>query len=102
MGDRLREGRIDTGGGEGQTQRWGHSSGRGQRLGDRRCLRQRMSMPWTGVEGTAFPSLCPPPSLPDYDERSHLHDAFTQMTHSLQEIAAAQGEWGGDGLVHVG
>ncbi|XP_034495044.1 sperm acrosome membrane-associated protein 6 isoform X3 [Ailuropoda melanoleuca] len=27
----------------------------------------------------------------NYDERSHLHDAFTQMTHSLQEIATAQG-----------
>ncbi|XP_062948243.1 sperm acrosome membrane-associated protein 6 isoform X2 [Cynocephalus volans] len=26
----------------------------------------------------------------NYDERSHLHDAFTQMTHSLQEMAAAQ------------
>ncbi|XP_034495045.1 sperm acrosome membrane-associated protein 6 isoform X4 [Ailuropoda melanoleuca] len=38
-------------------------------------------------------SLCPPPSLPDYDERSHLHDAFTQMTHSLQEIATAQGSF---------
>ncbi|XP_042774501.1 sperm acrosome membrane-associated protein 6 isoform X3 [Panthera tigris] len=37
--------------------------------------------------------LCPPPLLPDYDERSHLHDAFTQMTHSLQEIAAAQGSF---------
>ncbi|KAL2762890.1 sperm acrosome membrane-associated protein 6 isoform 2, partial [Daubentonia madagascariensis] len=28
-----------------------------------------------------------------YDERSHLHDAFTQMTHSLQEMAAAQGSF---------
>ncbi|XP_044902216.1 sperm acrosome membrane-associated protein 6 isoform X7 [Felis catus] len=27
----------------------------------------------------------------NYDDRSHLHDAFTQMTHSLQETAAAQG-----------
>ncbi|XP_055001879.1 sperm acrosome membrane-associated protein 6 [Sorex araneus] len=25
----------------------------------------------------------------NYDERSHLHDAFTQMTHTLQEEAAA-------------
>ncbi|XP_028334066.1 sperm acrosome membrane-associated protein 6-like [Physeter macrocephalus] len=33
----------------------------------------------------------------NYDERSHLHDAFTQMTHSLQEVAAARGEWGGAG-----
>lgn len=33
----------------------------------------------------------------NYDERSHLHDAFTQMTHSLQEMATAQGEWGEDG-----
>ena len=39
-------------------------------------------------------SLCPHP-LPDYDERSHLHDSFTQMTHSLQEVASAQGEWVG-------
>ncbi|XP_045296459.1 sperm acrosome membrane-associated protein 6 isoform X6 [Leopardus geoffroyi] len=29
----------------------------------------------------------------NYDERSHLHDAFTQMTHSLQEVAAAQGSF---------
>lgn len=41
------------------------------------------------------PKPLPPP--PDYDERSHLHDAFTQMTHSLQEMATAQGEWGEDG-----
>ncbi|KAJ8789799.1 hypothetical protein J1605_021757 [Eschrichtius robustus] len=37
------------------------------------------------------PSSCLRP--PDYDERSHLHDAFTQMTHSLQEVAAAQGSF---------
>ncbi|XP_012498814.1 PREDICTED: uncharacterized protein LOC105809535 [Propithecus coquereli] len=29
----------------------------------------------------------------NYDERSHLHDAFTQMTHALQEMAAAQGSF---------
>ncbi|XP_027474218.1 sperm acrosome membrane-associated protein 6 isoform X2 [Zalophus californianus] len=29
----------------------------------------------------------------NYDERSHLHDAFTQMTHSLQEMATAQGSF---------
>ncbi|XP_044902211.1 sperm acrosome membrane-associated protein 6 isoform X2 [Felis catus] len=29
----------------------------------------------------------------NYDDRSHLHDAFTQMTHSLQETAAAQGSF---------
>ncbi|XP_066875046.1 sperm acrosome membrane-associated protein 6 isoform X3 [Kogia breviceps] len=29
----------------------------------------------------------------NYDERSHLHDAFTQMTHSLQEVASAQGSF---------
>ncbi|XP_060145204.1 sperm acrosome membrane-associated protein 6 isoform X6 [Globicephala melas] len=29
----------------------------------------------------------------NYEERSHLHDAFTQMTHSLQEVAAAQGSF---------
>nr|XP_017823553.2 sperm acrosome membrane-associated protein 6 isoform X1 [Callithrix jacchus] len=28
-----------------------------------------------------------------YDERSHLHDAFAQMTHGLQELAAAQGSF---------
>uniref|UniRef100_F6UHH6 Sperm acrosome associated 6 n=1 Tax=Equus caballus TaxID=9796 RepID=F6UHH6_HORSE len=26
----------------------------------------------------------------NYDERNHLHDAFTQMTHSLQEMATAR------------
>ncbi|KAM4801488.1 sperm acrosome membrane-associated protein 6 [Urocitellus parryii] len=31
------------------------------------------------------------PSPSDYWERSHLQDAFTQMAHSLQEAAAAQG-----------
>ena len=35
------------------------------------------------------PASCPPS---DYDERGHLHDAFTQMTLALQEVAAAQGE----------
>ncbi|KAK1329857.1 hypothetical protein QTO34_010040 [Cnephaeus nilssonii] len=29
----------------------------------------------------------------NYDERSHLHDSFTQMTLSLQELAAAQGSY---------
>ncbi|XP_057569442.1 sperm acrosome membrane-associated protein 6 isoform X2 [Hippopotamus amphibius kiboko] len=29
----------------------------------------------------------------NYDERSQLHDAFTQMTYSLQEVAAAQGSF---------
>ncbi|XP_015424276.1 PREDICTED: sperm acrosome membrane-associated protein 6-like [Myotis davidii] len=29
----------------------------------------------------------------NYDERSHLHDSFTQMTLSLQEIATAQGSY---------
>ncbi|XP_078217220.1 sperm acrosome membrane-associated protein 6 isoform X7 [Callithrix jacchus] len=29
----------------------------------------------------------------NYDERSHLHDAFAQMTHGLQELAAAQGSF---------
>nr|XP_012423229.1 PREDICTED: uncharacterized protein LOC101364271 [Odobenus rosmarus divergens] len=29
----------------------------------------------------------------NYDERSRLHDAFTQMTHSLQEMATAQGSF---------
>lgn len=43
------------------------------------------------------PSPCAPSSPPDYSERGHLHDVFTQMTHSLQELAAAQGECSGDG-----
>lgn len=49
--------------------------------------------------GELLPSASapPPPPPPDYDERSHLHDSFTQMTLSLQEIAIAQGEWGGGG-----
>ncbi|XP_029781159.1 sperm acrosome membrane-associated protein 6 isoform X2 [Suricata suricatta] len=29
----------------------------------------------------------------NYDERGRLHDAFAQMTHSLQEVAAAQGSF---------
>nr|XP_031313008.1 sperm acrosome membrane-associated protein 6 isoform X1 [Camelus dromedarius]XP_031313009.1 sperm acrosome membrane-associated protein 6 isoform X1 [Camelus dromedarius] len=29
----------------------------------------------------------------NYDERGHLHDAFTQMTHFLQEMATAQGSF---------
>ncbi|MXQ98787.1 hypothetical protein E5288_WYG021856 [Bos mutus] len=29
----------------------------------------------------------------DYEERGQLHDAFTQMTHSLQEMATAQGSF---------
>nr|XP_051692557.1 sperm acrosome membrane-associated protein 6 isoform X2 [Oryctolagus cuniculus] len=29
----------------------------------------------------------------NYDEKSHLHDTFTQMTHSLQELAAARGSY---------
>ncbi|XP_051004384.1 sperm acrosome membrane-associated protein 6 [Acomys russatus] len=29
----------------------------------------------------------------NYDERSHLHDAFTQMILSLQEVATAQGSF---------
>nr|XP_048305005.1 sperm acrosome membrane-associated protein 6 isoform X2 [Myodes glareolus] len=29
----------------------------------------------------------------NYDERGHLHDAFTQMTLALQEVAAAQGSF---------
>ncbi|KAM7057531.1 sperm acrosome membrane-associated protein 6 isoform 2-T2 [Molossus nigricans] len=29
----------------------------------------------------------------NYDERSHLHDSFTQMTLSLQEVATAQGSF---------
>lgn len=57
-------------------------------LGDRECPHR-----WC-VGAAASLSLCPRPP-PDYDERSHLHDSFTQMTHSLQEVATAQGEWVG-------
>lgn len=48
-----------------------------------------------GLGVSRFPQAPAPP--PDYDERSHLHDSFTQMIQSLQELATAQGEWGGDG-----
>nr|XP_033701483.1 sperm acrosome membrane-associated protein 6 isoform X3 [Tursiops truncatus] len=44
-----------------------------------------------GVGEPLRPSSCLRP--PDYEERSHLHDAFTQMTHSLQEVATAQGSF---------
>ncbi|ELK18462.1 hypothetical protein PAL_GLEAN10004462 [Pteropus alecto] len=38
--------------------------------------------------------IAPPSSgVLDYDERSHLHDSFTQMTQSLQELATAQGSF---------
>ncbi|XP_054528650.1 sperm acrosome membrane-associated protein 6 isoform X7 [Pan troglodytes] len=46
-----------------------------------------------GVAGSCLPQPLLPPSPPDYDERSHLHDTFTQMTHALQELAAAQGSF---------
>ncbi|XP_060031527.1 sperm acrosome membrane-associated protein 6 isoform X8 [Erinaceus europaeus] len=29
----------------------------------------------------------------NYEERAHLHDTFSQMTHSLEEIATAQGSF---------
>lgn len=60
----------------------------------RRCLRECADR-GHGVGASRFPQAPAPP--PDYDERSHLHDSFTQMIQSLQELATAQGEWGGDG-----
>lgn len=65
-------------------------------LGGQR-LRDRMFPLGTWWCGSCLPQPLPPPSPPDYDERSHLHDAFTQMTHALQELAAAQGECVGMG-----
>lgn len=62
----------------------------------RRCLRETGNVhTGHGIGASCFPQAPAPP--PDYDERSHLHDSFTQMTQSLQELATAQGEWGGDG-----
>lgn len=73
-GMRCRDGRMET---------WGAE------IGDRGMTTSGM---W--CQGKQFsPSPCLP--LPDYEERGQLHDAFTQMTHSLQEMATAQGEWGG-------
>lgn len=73
-GTRCRDGRMET---------WGAE------IGDR-----GMTTSGTWCQGKQFsPSPCLP--LPDYEERGQLHDAFTQMTHSLQEMATAQGEWGG-------
>ncbi|XP_032468691.1 sperm acrosome membrane-associated protein 6 isoform X3 [Phocoena sinus] len=66
----------------------------GQRLCGGQRLRERQRKVHFGdvVLGEPLrPSSCLRP--PDYDERSHLHDAFTQMTHSLQEVAAAQGSF---------
>ncbi|KAM5133543.1 LOW QUALITY PROTEIN: sperm acrosome membrane-associated protein 6 [Callospermophilus lateralis] len=76
----LREGRPQTWRGR---QEDGHrgSDGEGQR-------RQRLGL--VLVELPPSPAG-PPPS--DYWERSHLQDAFTQMAHSLQEAAAAQGSF---------
>ncbi|XP_065782669.1 sperm acrosome membrane-associated protein 6 isoform X1 [Muntiacus reevesi] len=69
-----------------ETQRW-ENGGVGSR--DRRPRDDRLR---AVVPGEAVPpSPCLPP--PDYEERGQLHDAFTQMTHSLQEMAAAQGSF---------
>ncbi|ELK37275.1 hypothetical protein MDA_GLEAN10001386 [Myotis davidii] len=50
-----------------------------------------------GLLDTEISEETPPPSSRAlgvyYDERSHLHDSFTQMTLSLQEIATAQGSY---------
>ncbi|KAM8964447.1 LOW QUALITY PROTEIN: sperm acrosome membrane-associated protein 6 [Lycaon pictus] len=64
--------------------------------------RVRICQIFAGVEGpelekcqkafiTAFQGLLDI-EINDY-ERNHLHDAFTQMTHSLQEMAMAQGSF---------
>lgn len=59
----------------------------GAEIGDR-----GMTTSGTWCQGKQFsPSPCLP--LPDYEERGQLHDAFTQMTHSLQEMATAQGSF---------
>ena len=71
-----------------ETQRW-ENGGVGSRDRRPRDDHLRAVVPGEAV----LPSPCLPP--PDYKERGQLHDAFTQMTHSLQEMAAAQGEWGG-------
>uniref|UniRef100_A0ABI0NY03 Sperm acrosome associated 6 n=1 Tax=Bos taurus TaxID=9913 RepID=A0ABI0NY03_BOVIN len=71
-GTRCRDGRMET---------WGAE------IGDR-----GMTTSGTWCQGKQFsPSPCLP--LPDYEERGQLHDAFTQMTHSLQEMATAQGSF---------
>lgn len=50
-------------------------------------------LPWDVVLGELPPQPLPAPRSPsDYEERSHLHDSFAQMTLSLQEEAAARGE----------
>ncbi|XP_029095222.1 sperm acrosome membrane-associated protein 6 isoform X2 [Monodon monoceros] len=100
-GQRLRDGRTETLRGP-ETQRRedrdfagarGSETG-GQRLCGGQRLRERQRKVHFGDVVLGEP-LCPSSCLrpPDYDERSHLHDAFTQMTHSLQEVAAAQGSF---------
>ncbi|XP_047646311.1 sperm acrosome membrane-associated protein 6 isoform X1 [Phacochoerus africanus] len=69
----------------------GLCGGRDQRGLERRRGSETQDTGDVVLGGSASPSSCLPP--PDYDERSHLHDAFTQMTHSLQEVAAAQGSF---------
>ncbi|XP_022441873.1 sperm acrosome membrane-associated protein 6 isoform X2 [Delphinapterus leucas] len=84
-GQRLRDGRTEA--------LRGPETG-GQRLCGGQRLRERQRKVHFGDVVLGEP-LCPSSCLrpPDYDERSHLHDAFTQMTHSLQEVAAAQGSF---------
>ncbi|XP_054443239.1 sperm acrosome membrane-associated protein 6 [Pteronotus mesoamericanus] len=64
--------------------------------------RLRICQTFVGIEGpelqkceeaftAAFASLLD--TEINYDERSHLHDSFTQMIHSLQEVATAQGSF---------
>ncbi|XP_043291989.1 sperm acrosome membrane-associated protein 6 isoform X2 [Cervus canadensis] len=69
-----------------ETQRW-ENGGLGSRDRRPRDDHLRAVVPGEVVP----PSPCLPP--PDYEERGQLHDAFTQMTHSLQEMAAAQGSF---------
>ncbi|XP_029781157.1 sperm acrosome membrane-associated protein 6 isoform X1 [Suricata suricatta] len=78
----------ETDSGRGQTQRWQTAVGGGQRPGERQDG-HTVGVVWTEP---LFPAsaLCP---YSDYDERGRLHDAFAQMTHSLQEVAAAQGSF---------
>ncbi|XP_011936488.1 PREDICTED: uncharacterized protein LOC105595377 isoform X6 [Cercocebus atys] len=76
----------------------GTAGGRGEAAGRRRRGEdgERSAALGPGLRargGGEDPSLRRGSRGSHYDERSHLHDAFTQMTHALQELAAAQGSF---------
>ncbi|XP_050627374.1 sperm acrosome membrane-associated protein 6 isoform X2 [Macaca thibetana thibetana] len=77
---------------ESARRRWGPAYGPGAAEKTLPCDAGAAGAGHGGV-GSCLLQPLPPPSPPDYDERSHLHDAFTQMTHALQELAAAQGSF---------